>query len=82
MSRRDLLFDSLKNCIVILEKDRLREPSMKVASTIENKIVQCVDEGLQIFGESAKEVIYFYLKRNFQLKKLKFLKNRKLSARQ
>lgn len=69
MSRRDLLFDSLKNCIVILEKDRLREPSKKVASTIENKIVQCVDEGLQIFGESAKEAIYFYLKRNFQLKK-------------
>jgi hypothetical protein len=55
--------------MVILEKDRLREPSMKVASTTENKIVHCVDEGLQIFGEAAKEAIYFYLKRNFQLRK-------------
>jgi len=42
---------------------------MKVASTIDKKIIQCVDEGLQVFGESAKEAMYFYLKRNFQLKK-------------
>jgi len=42
---------------------------MKVTSTINKKIIQCVDEGLQVFGKSVKEVIYFYLERNFQLKK-------------
>lgn len=42
---------------------------MAAASNINERIIQCVDEGLKVFGESVKHVIYFYLERNFQLKK-------------
>lgn len=42
---------------------------MAAASNIDEKIIQCVDEGLKVFGESAKHAIYFYLESDFQLKK-------------
>lgn len=42
---------------------------MVAPSNISEKIIQCVDEGLQVLGESATHAIYFYLERNFQLKK-------------
>jgi len=42
---------------------------MAVASKVNEKIIQCTDEGLKVFGESTKHVIYFYLERDFQLKK-------------
>ena len=45
------------------------------ASKVKEKIIQCVDEGLQVFGESVKHVIYFYLERYFQLKKTEIPEN-------
>ena len=42
---------------------------MATSSNLNEKIVQCIDEGLQLFGKSVKHVIYFCLERDFQLKK-------------
>jgi len=42
---------------------------MAAASNINERIIQCVDEGLKLFGESAKHVVYFYLEKDFQLKR-------------
>lgn len=35
----------------------------------EHKILQCVDDGLQTLGDSSKKAIYYYLKKNFRLKR-------------
>jgi len=48
---------------------------MAAASKVNEKIIQCTDEGLQVFGESAKHVIYFYLEKDFQLKKTEIPEN-------
>ena len=48
---------------------------MAAASKVNEKIIQCTDEGLQVFGESAKQVIYFYLEKDFQLKKTEIPEN-------
>ncbi len=49
--------------------------SEAAASKVNEKIIKCVDDGLQVLGESVKHVIYFYLERNFQLKKTEIPEN-------
>lgn len=44
---------------------------MTVESNAEQKILQCIDDGLQTLGDSGKKAIYYYLKKNFRLKKEK-----------
>lgn len=36
---------------------------------MDEKIVECVDGGLESLGESVKHAIYYYVEENFQLKK-------------
>ncbi|RLG49375.1 MAG: hypothetical protein DRO00_10055 [Thermoproteota archaeon] len=36
---------------------------------LDQKIVECVDAGLQAFGKSAKHIVYYCLERDFRLKK-------------
>jgi hypothetical protein len=48
---------------------------MAAASKVNEKIIQCTDESLQVFGESVKHAIYFYLERDFQLKKTEIPEN-------
>ena len=42
---------------------------MTSESMVEQKILQCVDDGLQALGDSGKKAIYYYLKKNFRLKR-------------
>jgi hypothetical protein len=37
---------------------------MTTDSNIEQEILQCIDDGLQILGDSCKEAINYYLERN------------------
>lgn len=39
------------------------------SSNPNQKILECVNAGLQILGESAKDAIYFYAEKNFGLNK-------------
>ena len=36
---------------------------------LDQKIVNCIDNGLQVLGESAKYALYQYIEKNFRLKK-------------
>jgi hypothetical protein len=36
---------------------------------VEHKILQCIDDGLQALGDSGKKAIYYYLKKNYRLKR-------------
>lgn len=42
---------------------------MAASSNVNEKIIQCINEGLKVFSKSVNHVIYFYLERDFQLKK-------------
>jgi hypothetical protein len=39
-----------------------------LSEEFERRIIKCMDKTLSIFGESFKEVILFYLEKNFDLK--------------
>jgi len=43
--------------------------SMTAESMVEHKILRCIDDGLQTLGDSSKKAIYYYLKKNFRLKR-------------
>lgn len=43
--------------------------SMPSESTDDQKILQCIDNGLETLGDSGKKAIYYYLKKNFKLKR-------------
>jgi len=42
---------------------------MSSESELERRIILCVDAGLQILGNGGKRVIYYYLEKNFMLKR-------------
>lgn len=42
---------------------------MKSKSDVEQRILQCIDDGLQTLGEGGKQAIYYYLEKNLGLKK-------------
>ena len=42
---------------------------MTAESKLEKRIMQCVDDGLEVLGDSGKKAIYYYLKKNFRLKR-------------
>lgn len=42
---------------------------MSTSFSSNQRIIKCIDEGLQTVGESIKHVIYFCLEKNFRLKK-------------
>lgn len=42
---------------------------MTSESKVEHKILQCIDEGLQVLGESSKDAIYYHLEYNYKLKR-------------
>lgn len=42
---------------------------MTSESMVEQKILQCIDDGLQALGDSSKKAIYYHLKKNFKLKR-------------
>ena len=42
---------------------------MTAETTDEQKILRCIDDGLQTLGDSGKKAIYYYLKKNFRLKR-------------
>ena len=54
---------------------------MTSESMIEQKILQCIDDGLQVLGNGAKKAMYYYLKKNFGLKKEEILKKPKIFCR-
>jgi len=47
---------------------------MTAESNAEQKILQCIDDGLQTLGDSGKKAIYYHLKKNFGLKRKEILK--------
>jgi len=47
---------------------------MTSESTDDQIILQCIDNGLQTLGDSGKKAIYYYLKKNFKLKRQKIPK--------
>ncbi len=42
---------------------------MSASFSSNQRIIKCIDEGLQTLGESTKHVIYHCLEKNFRLKK-------------
>lgn len=42
---------------------------MTSESMDEHKVLQCIDDGLQALGDSGKKAIYYYLKKDFRLKR-------------
>lgn len=42
---------------------------MTAESKVEQKILRCIDDGLQTLGESVKKAIYYHLKKKFRLKR-------------
>ncbi len=42
---------------------------MTAESKLEKRIMQCVDDGLKVLGDSGKKATYYYLKKNFRLKR-------------
>jgi len=42
---------------------------MTAESELEKRIMQCVDDGLEVLADSGKKAIYYYLKKNFRLKR-------------
>jgi len=42
---------------------------MSSESELERRIILCVDAGLQVLGNGGKRVIYYYLEKNFMLKR-------------
>jgi hypothetical protein len=42
---------------------------MSSESTDDQKILQCIDDGLQTLGDSGKKAVYYYLKKNYRLKR-------------
>ena len=43
--------------------------SMTSESMVEQKILQCVDDGLQALEDSGKKALYYYLENHFRLKR-------------
>lgn len=54
---------------------------MTSESMVEQKILQCVDDGLQALGGSGKKAIYYYLEKNFRLKREEIIKKPKIFCR-
>lgn len=48
---------------------------MTTESDLEQRIMQCIDDGLQALGDGGKKVIYYYLEKNFGLKRKEIPKN-------
>jgi len=42
---------------------------MTAESKLEKRIMQCVDDGLEVLGDSGKKAIYYYLENNFGAKR-------------
>jgi len=42
---------------------------MKSKSDLDQRILKCIDDGLQTLGEGGKQAIYYYLEKNLGLKK-------------
>jgi hypothetical protein len=42
---------------------------MTAESKLEKRIMQCVDDGLEVLGDSGKKAIYYYLEKNSGLKR-------------
>jgi hypothetical protein len=42
---------------------------MTAESKLEKRIMQCVDDGLEVLGDSSKKAVYYYLENNFELKR-------------
>jgi len=42
---------------------------MTSESRDEDKVLQCIDDGLQALGDSGKKAIYYYLKKDLRLKR-------------
>lgn len=51
---------------------------VSASSDLDQRIIECVDDGLQALGESAKFVIYHYLEKDFELKKDEILEHPKV----
>jgi hypothetical protein len=54
---------------------------MPSESTDDQRILQCIDDGLQTLGDSGKKAIYYYLKKNFKLKRQKIPKKPEIFCR-
>jgi len=42
---------------------------MTLESELEKRIMQCVDDGLEVLGDSGKKAVYYYLEKNFGVKR-------------
>jgi len=42
---------------------------MTAESELEKRIMQCVDDGLEVLGDGGKKAVYYYLEKNFGLKR-------------
>lgn len=42
---------------------------MTAESKLEKRIMQCVDDGLEVLGDSGKNAVYYYLEKNFGVKR-------------
>jgi len=42
---------------------------MTPESELEKRIMQCVDDGLEVLGDSGKKAVYYYLEKNFGVKR-------------
>lgn len=42
---------------------------MTAESELEKRIMQYVDDGLEVLGDSGKKAVYYYLKKNFGVKR-------------
>lgn len=42
---------------------------MTAESDVEQKILQCIDDGLQTLGDKGKKAIYYHLKKSFMLQR-------------
>ena len=42
---------------------------MTAESEVEKRIMQCVDDGSEVLGDSGKKAVYYYLEKNFGVKR-------------
>ena len=54
---------------------------MAPESDLEQRIMQCIDDGLQALVDSGKKVIYYYLEKNFGLKRKEIPKKPEIFSR-
>ena len=73
------LFVSDKNKAYI--RFLLEVSSMTAESALEKKIMQCVDDGLEVLGDGGKKAIYYYLEKNLRLKQEEIPKKPKIFCR-